>query len=99
MKLVEEKNLTNNFILTGYIEDKELTDHYLLADVFVMPSTQEGFGIVFLEALVCGLPVIAGNKDGSVDALLNGKLGKLIDPDNIQGTIECNYQFTQKSIS
>ena len=82
MELVEKKNLNNNFILTGYIEDEELTDHYLLADIFVMPSTQEGFGIVFLEAAVCGLQVIAGNKDGSVDALLNGKLGKLVDPDN-----------------
>lgn len=82
MKLVEEKGINDNFILTGYIEDEELADHYLLADIFVMPSTQEGFGIVFLEALACGLPVIAGNKDGSVDALLNGKIGKLINPDN-----------------
>jgi glycosyltransferase involved in cell wall biosynthesis len=82
MKLVEEKRVQNNFIMPGFIEDEELTDHYLLADVFVMPSTQEGFGIVFLEALVCGLPVIAGNKDGSVEALMNGKLGMLVDPDN-----------------
>ena len=82
MKLVEEKKLNDHFILTGYIKDEELTDYYLLADIFVMPSTQEGFGIVFLEALTCGLPVIAGNKDGSVDALLNGKIGKLVDPFN-----------------
>lgn len=82
MKIVEEKKLNDHFILTGYIKDEELTDHYLLADIFVMPSTQEGFGIVFLEALACGLPVIAGNKDGSVDALLNGKIGKLVDPYN-----------------
>lgn len=82
MKLVSEKKLNNNFILPGYIKDEELTDHYLLGDIFIMPSTQEGFGIVFLEALSCGLSVIAGNKDGSVDALLNGKLGKLVNPDN-----------------
>ena len=47
-----------------------------------MPSKGEGFGIVFLEALSCGKPVLAGNKDGSVDALLNGKLGTLVDPDD-----------------
>lgn len=88
MKLVEEKKIKNNFILTGYIEDNELTDHYLLADIFVMPSTQEGFGIVFLEALACGLQVIAGNKDGSVDALLNGKLGKLVDPGNSKALLD-----------
>ena len=46
-----------------------------------MPSYGEGFGIVFIEAMYYGLPVIAGNKDGSVDALLNGKLGLLVNPD------------------
>ena len=45
-----------------------------------MPSMKEGFGIVFIEAMCIGLPVIAGNKDGSVDALCNGKLGILVDP-------------------
>ena len=45
-----------------------------------MPSKGEGFGIVFLEALACGKPVIAGNQDGSVDAVLNGKVGVLVDP-------------------
>jgi phosphatidyl-myo-inositol dimannoside synthase len=47
-----------------------------------MPSKKEGFGIVFIEAMYYNLPVIAGNKDGSVDALLNGKLGLLVDPDS-----------------
>ena len=47
-----------------------------------MPSYGEGFGIVFLEALSCGIPVIAGNTDGSKDALMNGLLGKLINPKN-----------------
>ena len=48
-----------------------------------MPSKKEGFGIVFIEAMASGLRVIAGNKDGSVDALSNGKLGKLVDPDDL----------------
>lgn len=74
--------LEKHFILTGFIKEEELTDHYLLADVFVLPSKGEGFGIVFIEAASCGVPVIAGNQDGSVDALMNGKLGKLVNPDN-----------------
>lgn len=82
-KLIGDRNLINHVILTGYIHDEELPDHYLISDVFVMPSKKEGFGIVFLEALACGKPLIAGNKDGSADALLNGKLGILIDPDNL----------------
>ena len=68
--------------LVGFIPDSELTDHYLLADIYVMVSKGEGFGIVFIEALACGRRVIAGSMDGSVDALLNGELGKLVDPDN-----------------
>lgn len=80
--MISELNLQKVVILAGFIEDSELTAHYLLANVFVMPSRKEGFGIVFIEAAWWGLQVIAGNQDGSVDALLDGKLGKLINPTN-----------------
>jgi glycosyltransferase involved in cell wall biosynthesis len=80
--LLKQYKITGHVILTGFVKDDELKDHYLLADAFVMPSKKEGFGIVFIEALACGLKVIAGNKDGSVDALLNGELGMLINPDD-----------------
>ena len=48
-----------------------------------MPSSGEGYGIVFLEALACGKPVLAGNCDGSTEPLLHGKLGCLVDPNDI----------------
>lgn len=67
----------------GFVPADSLVDHYRLADVFAMPSTGEGFGIVFLEAMGCGTPVIAGNRDGSVDALDNGRLGMLVEPMSI----------------
>lgn len=81
---VKSLGLEKYFILTGFIKEDELTDHYLLADVFVLPSKKEGFGIVFIEAAACGIPVIAGNQDGSVDALMNGELGKLINPESVE---------------
>jgi len=80
LKKVKDLKVEKRVILPGFISAEELTDHYLLCDVFIMPSTKEGFGLVFLEALACGRPVIAGNKDGSVDALRNGELGALVDP-------------------
>ncbi len=84
-KLIKKEQIDDNVILSGFVPLHELIDHYLLADVFVLPSTGEGFGIVLIEAMACGLKVIAGNKDGSVDALLNGELGTLINPsDTIQ---------------
>lgn len=83
-KLASDIGMENYVIFAGSVETKELIDYYNIADVFVMPSKGEGFGIVFLEALACGKPVIAGNQDGSREAVLNGELGVLIDPDDIE---------------
>lgn len=80
--LIAKNNLNHHISLPGFIPEKELTDHYLLADVFVLPSQKEGFGLVFVEAAACGCRVICGNADGSPDATLNGKLGSMIDPSN-----------------
>jgi len=89
--IIENASLKDAVIFTGYVPDKELAALFSLADVYVMPSKKEGFGIVFIEAMYYGLPVIAGNKDGSADALHNGKLGMLVDCDNpaeIENAIE-----------
>jgi len=82
-ELVKKLKLDKHVILPGKITGEELCDHYNLCDCFAMPSKAEGFGIVFLEALACGKPVLAGNQDGSVEALRNGELGVLVDPDDI----------------
>lgn len=81
--LIAELGLDASVTLAGYVPEHELRSHYNLCDVFAMPSKGEGFGIVFLEALACGKAVIAGNKDGSVDAVLGGETGVLVDPDNV----------------
>ncbi|SDD73052.1 glycosyltransferase family 4 protein [Pedobacter soli] len=81
-QLINQYGLQHRVTLTGFIADSEITPHFLLADIFVMPSKAEGFGISFIEAAACGCKVIAGNGDGSKDALLNGELGFLIDPTN-----------------
>jgi phosphatidylinositol alpha-1,6-mannosyltransferase len=74
--------LQEHVIFAGRIREEEKIDHYNLADAFAMPSTTEGFGFVFLEAAACGLPVLGGRVDGSRDALLGGRLGVLVDPEN-----------------
>jgi phosphatidylinositol alpha-1,6-mannosyltransferase len=66
----------------GLVPSEELPDYFRLADVFVMPSMAEGFGIVFLEAMATGVHVIGGSKDGGRDALCDGALGTLVDPEN-----------------
>jgi glycosyltransferase involved in cell wall biosynthesis len=81
-KLIGDANLQSHVTLAGYVPDDELADYYNLCDIFAMPSKAEGFGIVYLEALACGKPVLAGDRDGSRDALADGELGLLVDPDN-----------------
>jgi glycosyltransferase involved in cell wall biosynthesis len=76
-----------NVIFAGRISDAEKADHYRLADVYLMPGSGEGFGIVYLEALACGVPVIGSKADGSREALLNGRLGALVDPRDPQEII------------
>jgi len=75
-----ELGIRNRVIFAGRISDGEKADHYRLADAYIMPGWGEGFGIVYLEALACGIPVIGSKADGSREALLNGQLGILVDP-------------------
>jgi glycosyltransferase involved in cell wall biosynthesis len=81
--LIRELNVCDAVVLAGGVPQKELADYYNLCDVFAMPSKGEGFGIVYLEALVCGKPVLAGNSDGSSEPLQNGQLGTLVNVDDV----------------
>jgi phosphatidylinositol alpha-1,6-mannosyltransferase len=82
-KLISEYKVDQEVILTGFIGENELSEYFLLADLFVLPSKKEGFGIVFIEAMACGLPVICGNVDGSVDAIKDGQLGRSVNPEGL----------------
>ncbi|MEH2291193.1 glycosyltransferase family 4 protein [Nostoc sp.] len=97
--LITNLNLQDCVTITGFVPDKELCDHYNLCDVFALPSKKEGFGIVFLEALACGKPILAGNQDGSIDPLADGKLGCLVDPDNIEEIADNLVQILQGDCS
>jgi phosphatidylinositol alpha-1,6-mannosyltransferase len=72
--------IDKHVVFTGRVPEAEKADHYRVADVFVMPGRQEGFGFVFLEAMACGIPVVASSLDGSREAVLDGKLGEFADP-------------------
>lgn len=94
-QLIQAKQLQDCVTLAGFVSDEELPNYYNLCDVFAMPSKLEGFGIVYLEALASGKPVVGG-LDGAIDALDQGRLGATIDPDNVPLLAETLIQILQQ---
>ncbi|MBM3671695.1 MAG: glycosyltransferase family 4 protein [Actinobacteria bacterium] len=74
----------------GRVSDADLPALYACADVFAMLCRDrwagleaEGFGIVFLEAAACGIPVVAGRSGGSAEAVLDGETGHVVEPRDV----------------
>lgn len=92
--------ISDSVRFTGYVPDSEKKAHYLLADAFAMPGRCEGFGIVYLEAMACGVPVVASTLDGSSEAVRFGKLGLMVNPDDRTALVKVIIQAlnTEKGI-
>lgn len=84
IQIVDSLNLRSRVKIIGYVDDNELEHYYQAADLLIMPSKGEGFGLVFIEAMARGLRVIAGNKDGSYDAVNGFACSVLVDPDSTE---------------
>lgn len=88
-RLVQECGLGECVRFVGSVPHEATRRYYERAEVFVHPNRQlasgevEGFGMVFLEAGACGVPVVGGNSGGTPDAVCNGVTGFLVDPNNI----------------
>jgi glycosyltransferase involved in cell wall biosynthesis len=81
-KVVKQK-LVGNVIFTGFVENKQLPKLYAMADIFVLPSREETWGMVINEAMACGLPVVASDRVGSgYDLVENGKTGLIFKSGN-----------------
>nr|MBN1229052.1 glycosyltransferase [Anaerolineae bacterium] len=90
LNLVDQLNLKDAVIFKGRLETNALVDLYQRASLFVISSTQEGLGIVMLEAMACGTPVIAtdcGGPEGIVQDGLTGRLVRNNDQDKLAETI------------
>ena len=77
-----QAGMRDRVIFTGRVSDDDKADLFRMADAYVMPSRGEGFGFVVLEAMACGVPVVVSSLDGTREAVLNGELGAVVDPDN-----------------
>lgn len=73
--IAKAAGLANEVQFLGRVASADLPDLYRAVDLFVMPSTGEGFGIVFLEAMGCGTPALGLGVGGANDPLGDGLLG------------------------
>ena len=78
LRTIEELEVCNSVILTGYVPEADLPALYSGALCFVYPSYFEGFGLPPLEAMKCGAPVIVGNRTSLPEVV--GDAGMLVDP-------------------
>ncbi|QCC43999.1 glycosyltransferase [Halobacterium salinarum] len=82
---VKSKGLEGYVHLTGYVPDHEdVLSKLKAADVMALPSTEEAFGIAYIEAMACGCPVIGCEGEGPSEFVENGETGYLIPPNNPQ---------------
>lgn len=86
--LIKKLNLDKNVDLIGAVQNKNLPSFYQKADLFVLPSLNEGLGVVLLEAMACGTPVIGSNVGGITDIIINGENGFLTISENPQNLAE-----------
>jgi phosphatidyl-myo-inositol dimannoside synthase len=83
-KLAEQSPARDRIIFLGKLALEQLKYCYSRCDIFVMPSRQEGFGLVFLEAMALGKPVIAGNLGGATEIVSDGATGFLVPPGDLK---------------
>jgi len=83
---VERLGLQREVIFTGYISQEDLPAVYSMAAVFAFPSIYEGFGLPVLEAMACGVPVVAG-ASGSIPEVA-GDAALLVPPSEVEAIAE-----------
>ncbi len=91
------ENTQTNFI--GYLSGEELASAYASGDIFLFPSSTETLGLVLLEAMAAGCPVIGANKGGIPDIINDGVNGCLYDPDGVDQGKSSLIEATKKILN
>lgn len=87
-KLRDQLNLTNNVFFLGKMDHPQAMKKLSEADIFSLPSWQEGFGVAYIEAMSQGKPVIGVQGEGISDVIVHGKNGLLVQPQDVDAVIK-----------
>jgi len=89
LSLAKELDIVERVHLKGFVSDEAKYQFLSNSDVFALVSLHEGFGIVYLEAMYCGLPIVAANEGGQTDILDAAESGRLVPVGDISALTEC----------
>lgn len=82
----------------GRVSDEQLHPYLAGTDLFILPSSKEGFGIVFLEAMAYGKPVIAGAHGGTPEVVTDGETGILVHHDDQSALVEAMVNLLRDGV-
>ena len=88
-RLIAQRNLSRQIEIAGPKDGSELVNLFLQSHVFVMPYSQEGFGMAYLEAMAFGLPVVGSSAGAVKEFVIPGQNGFLIELDDFESVNAC----------
>ena len=93
-QLINDINLSDHIILHGLKDRHEIADLFAQSDCFILVSKAETFGVVYIEAMVAGLPIIA-SKCGGPESFVNTMNGKLVGVDDVEETAKAMVEMVR----
>lgn len=91
------RGLKNRVDFTGQISDSELRQHFRSAAIFAMPSENEGFGLVYAEAMAHGLPCIGSDRDAAREVIAHGETGLCVPAKNSTALADAVYTLIRSA--
>lgn len=87
---IEKLGISNRVIFKGFVEGDKLRNLYKESDAFIIPTREDCFGLVILEAMCASLPIISSKyADGAFDLIEQGKNGYIVDPEDTEEFAAC----------